>query len=345
MWTCSASGRPPAGTERHQRTVPGGSPTATSVEPPPTSTTATSPGSACGESSVPVAPRKASRASSRGVRISTSVAAAARIAAHRASGSSADRSAAVPTTRTTSTSCRRAMSRWPLTAAHRAAVVAATAGGASAAVPSGTKARATTTVRRPSGVRSATSSRVVLVPMSTQAQRRTRCGPAGPGAMAMAPILPCFTLVSTETAIAVSDLRKSYGAFEAVRGISFSVGRGEVFGLLGPNGAGKTTTVEILEGYRHRTSGEVSVLGFDPGDRPVALRQRTGIVLQSTGMYRHIRVREAVATGPDVPAPARRGRDHRRRRTAGEAGGHDPRAIGGQLRRLTWRWRWSATPS
>ena len=111
----------------------------------------------------------------------------------------------------------------------------------------------------------------------------------------MAPILPCFIPVSTETAIAVSDLRKTYGAFEAVRGISFSVGRGEVFGLLGPNGAGKTTTVEILEGYRHRTSGEVSVLGFDPGDRPVALRQRTGIVLQTTGMYRHIRVREAVA--------------------------------------------------
>ncbi len=96
-------------------------------------------------------------------------------------------------------------------------------------------------------------------------------------------------------AIAVKNLHKSYGEFEAVRGIDFEVRRGEVFGLLGPNGAGKTTTVEILEGYRQRTGGEVSVLGFDPGERPRALRARTGIVLQSTGIYSHIRVREAVA--------------------------------------------------
>jgi ABC-2 type transport system ATP-binding protein len=96
-------------------------------------------------------------------------------------------------------------------------------------------------------------------------------------------------------AIEVHDLRKSYGDFEAVRGIDFEVRRGEVFGLLGPNGAGKTTTVEILEGYRLRSSGEVSVLGFDPGRRARELRARVGIVLQSTGLYRHIRVREAVA--------------------------------------------------
>jgi ABC-2 type transport system ATP-binding protein len=93
----------------------------------------------------------------------------------------------------------------------------------------------------------------------------------------------------------VQGLRKSYGEFEAVRSIDFEVRRGEVFGLLGPNGAGKTTTVEILEGYRERTDGEVSVLGFDPGERSRALRARVGIVLQSTGLYRHIRVREALA--------------------------------------------------
>jgi ABC-2 type transport system ATP-binding protein len=93
----------------------------------------------------------------------------------------------------------------------------------------------------------------------------------------------------------VRGLRKRYGDFEAVRGIGFAVARGEVFGLLGPNGAGKTTTVEILEGYRLRTSGEVSVLGFDPGRRERELRERVGIVLQSCGMYRHITVREAVA--------------------------------------------------
>jgi ABC-2 type transport system ATP-binding protein len=95
-------------------------------------------------------------------------------------------------------------------------------------------------------------------------------------------------------AIEVRGLRKSYGEFEAVRGIDFVVPRGEVFGLLGPNGAGKTTTVEILEGYRQRSGGEVSVLGLDPGQRSRQLRARVGIVLQSTGIYRHIRVREAL---------------------------------------------------
>jgi len=92
----------------------------------------------------------------------------------------------------------------------------------------------------------------------------------------------------------VRDLRKSYGTHDAVRGIDFTVARGEVFGLLGPNGAGKTTTVEVLEGYRARTSGDVCVLGFDPGERPRELRARVGIVLQAGGMYRFLTVREAV---------------------------------------------------
>jgi len=95
-------------------------------------------------------------------------------------------------------------------------------------------------------------------------------------------------------AIEVHNLVKRYGAFEAVRGIDITVRRGEVFGLLGPNGAGKTTTVEILEGYRERSEGEVSVLGHDPGARDRALRQRIGIVLQSGGIYRHVTPREAV---------------------------------------------------
>jgi ABC-2 type transport system ATP-binding protein len=96
-------------------------------------------------------------------------------------------------------------------------------------------------------------------------------------------------------AILVRDLHKAYGDFEAVRGIDFDVAPGEVFGLLGPNGAGKTTTVEVLEGYRARSSGIVSVLGHDPGRRPRDLRRRVGIVLQSSGIYRHITVHEAVA--------------------------------------------------
>jgi ABC-2 type transport system ATP-binding protein len=95
-------------------------------------------------------------------------------------------------------------------------------------------------------------------------------------------------------AIEVSDLRKSYGPLEALRGLSFAVERGEVFGLLGPNGAGKTTTVEILEGYRRRSGGEVRVLGRDPQQRDRELQQRVGIVLQSCGFYPRVTVREAV---------------------------------------------------
>jgi ABC-2 type transport system ATP-binding protein len=98
----------------------------------------------------------------------------------------------------------------------------------------------------------------------------------------------------SDSAIEVRGLRKTYSGFEAIRGIDFFVRRGEIFGLLGPNGAGKTTTVEILEGYRQRSGGDISVLGFDPGERSRGLRARIGIVLQSTGLYRHIRVREAI---------------------------------------------------
>ncbi len=98
----------------------------------------------------------------------------------------------------------------------------------------------------------------------------------------------------SEVVIEVVGLRKSYGDVEAVRGIDLRVRRGEVFALLGPNGAGKTTTVEILEGYRERTAGEVRVLGHDPARRDRALRERVGIVLQSTGIDPYLTVRETV---------------------------------------------------
>src|ERR1043165_8097106 len=94
------------------------------------------------------------------------------------------------------------------------------------------------------------------------------------------------------SALSVRDLRRSYGALEAVRGISFEVARGEVFGLLGPNGAGKTTTVEILEGYRRRVTGEVEVLGSDPARAAGDWRERIGVVLQSSAMYETLTVDE-----------------------------------------------------
>ena len=95
-------------------------------------------------------------------------------------------------------------------------------------------------------------------------------------------------------AIRVRDLRKSYGTIEAVRGVDFDVAEGEIFGFLGPNGAGKTTIVEILEGYRKRSAGEVEVLGHDPARGERALRERIGIVLQETGVERFLRVAEVL---------------------------------------------------
>ena len=94
--------------------------------------------------------------------------------------------------------------------------------------------------------------------------------------------------------IRASGLRKSYGDVEAVRGIEIEVGSGEVFAFLGPNGAGKTTTVEILEGYRGRDAGEVTVLGEDPAEGDRAWRERIGIVLQSCKLEPYLTVRESL---------------------------------------------------
>ena len=94
------------------------------------------------------------------------------------------------------------------------------------------------------------------------------------------------------SAISVRGLRKRYGKVEAVRGIDFEVRAGEVFGLLGPNGAGKTTTVEVLEGYRPRDGGDVSVLGHDPGSAERRFRERIGVVLQQSELWPQLTVRE-----------------------------------------------------
>lgn len=95
-------------------------------------------------------------------------------------------------------------------------------------------------------------------------------------------------------AISVRNLRKTYDRVEAVAGINLDIRTGEVFGLLGPNGAGKTTTVEILEGLRQRTSGDVSVLGFDPGTHAREIKERIGVCLQATNLPDKIKVVEAL---------------------------------------------------
>jgi ABC-2 type transport system ATP-binding protein len=136
-------------------------------------------------------------------------------------------------------------------------------------------------------------------------------------------------------AIEVRDLRKQYGGLAAVDGVSFDVRQGEVYALLGHNGAGKSTTIEILEGHRQRTSGEVSVLGMDPARGGRELRDRIGIVLQASGVESELTVGEAVAEY---------GACYRRRRAIDEvldlvgltdkAGSRVNALSGGQRRRL-----------
>jgi ABC-2 type transport system ATP-binding protein len=135
--------------------------------------------------------------------------------------------------------------------------------------------------------------------------------------------------------VEVSGLRKSYGHAEAVRGLDLQVDAGEIFCLLGPNGAGKTTTVEILEGFRARTGGDVRVLGMDPAGQPVALRERIGVVLQECelpGELRVIELLDAYRSYYSRPRPARELLDLVE--LADESGKLVRHLSGGQKRRL-----------
>jgi ABC-2 type transport system ATP-binding protein len=157
----------------------------------------------------------------------------------------------------------------------------------------------------------------------------TRQRPGHPGrrvAAARGPVGP---------AISVRELRMSYGSHEAIRGIDFEVAAGEILAFLGPNGAGKTTTVEILEGFRQRTGGEVSVLGTDPARAGSEWRARVGVVLQESKPEERLSVAECLAMYAGYyqrPLPVSRALELVG--LAGQAGTRCERLSGGQLRRL-----------
>jgi ABC-2 type transport system ATP-binding protein len=135
--------------------------------------------------------------------------------------------------------------------------------------------------------------------------------------------------------ITVRDLRMTYGHYEAVRGIDLDVAHGEVFAFLGPNGAGKTSTVEILEGFRTRTGGEVRVLGEDPAKAGSAWRARVGVVLQESAPEAWLTVRECVTMYAGYyPNPLPVGRALELVGLTAKADGRCDRLSGGQLRRL-----------
>jgi ABC-2 type transport system ATP-binding protein len=139
----------------------------------------------------------------------------------------------------------------------------------------------------------------------------------------------------SEPVISVAGLRKSYGDFEAVRGLDLEVQAGEIFAFLGPNGAGKTTTCEILEGYRERTAGEVSVLGQDPQRPDRGWYERIGIVLQQCRMRPELTVRETLDLYAGYYEAPRDVAETIDRVGLGEKADVRTRALsGGQLRRL-----------
>ncbi|MEV6008405.1 ABC transporter ATP-binding protein [Streptomyces sp. NPDC051976] len=135
--------------------------------------------------------------------------------------------------------------------------------------------------------------------------------------------------------MSVQNLRQFYGEFEAVRGVSFSVARGELFALLGTNGAGKTTTLETMEGYRAPAAGSVRVLGADPYAAGAAARRRTGVMLQEGGFFHELTVGETVDAWRGFVVGARRTREVLEQvDLAGRAGVRVGQLSGGERRRL-----------
>src|SRR3954468_6671343 len=141
--------------------------------------------------------------------------------------------------------------------------------------------------------------------------------------------------VNSEAVIDVRGLRRAYGAVEAVRGLDLRIARGEVYAFLGPNGAGKTTTVEILEGFRTATAGDVRVLGREPAHAPAAWRDRIGIMLQESASDPGLTVRETLELYAGYHTrPRAIGETLALVGLAGEAGRRGADLSGGQQRRL-----------
>jgi ABC-2 type transport system ATP-binding protein len=146
---------------------------------------------------------------------------------------------------------------------------------------------------------------------------------------------PAADAVRSEPVVSVRGLVKRYSGYEAVAGINLEVGRGEIFAFLGPNGAGKTTTVEILEGFKHRTAGQVSVLGHDPARAGGPWRDRVGVVLQESGPEPGLSVRECLALYAGFyRAPRDIDETIALVGLTGKAGAHGTALSGGQRRRL-----------
>jgi ABC-2 type transport system ATP-binding protein len=159
-------------------------------------------------------------------------------------------------------------------------------------------------------------------------------GPTYPLRSAL-PVRWAWGMSDDSPAVRVRGLVKSYGPVPAVRGIDLDIRHGEIFALLGPNGAGKTTTVEILEGYRTRDGGEVTVLGYDPSRERARIKPRVGIVLQKTGVDRYLTVTETIRMfGSYYPRPRPAAEVIGLVGLDAKAGSRVTTLSGGQLRRL-----------
>jgi ABC-2 type transport system ATP-binding protein len=162
-----------------------------------------------------------------------------------------------------------------------------------------------------------------------------RAGLSQPTALPGWPEIPPADPAGSDVVISVSDLRMRYGDHDAVAGLSFEVRRGELYALLGPNGAGKTSTVEILEGYRRRSGGQVTVLGTDPWQAGREWRAHIGVMLQETGPERDLTVAECLRLyGGYYPSPWPPGELLRVTGLEGQAARRATQLSGGQRRRL-----------